>query len=244
MVVTQTDDPAESALARRFPELPQHCYNDVAPGTDEVEEWRDWSGIETTPDQRRIEDFVSRYDLRGAALLHIGVGNSGLALRFADRAETIVGTTISPAELRHGTGLGIGNYRVALNNKYGGVPVPGPDRFDFIIDNNPTTFGCCRGHFHKMMAEYRRRLKDSGMIVTDCAGLGWLVSTEGANPRWKFDYDDWAFLGHAYGLRPECVDDTLYVLAGRSAVVRRPIAPRRSFRTAARRLSRVLRARI
>jgi hypothetical protein len=243
MAVAPVKASAFDMLAARFVELPKHCGTDAAPGIDEVEEWRDWTAIETTPDQRRIEDFVSRYNLRDAVLLHIGVGNSELAKRFAPGARAILGTTISAAEHSHGEQLRLPNYLVFINNKYSGIPVPGDDVFDFIIDNNPTTFGCCVYHLDKMMSEYRRRLKDTGMIVTDRQGLGWIVSTEGANPRWKFDYADWTALGRAYGLRPERVDDFVYVLAGKEAEIRRQKGLR-TLRGAVRKLARMLRGRL
>jgi hypothetical protein len=42
---------------------------------------RNWSQKWTTPDQLRIERYIDRFDLRSKRILHIGIGNSGLARR-------------------------------------------------------------------------------------------------------------------------------------------------------------------
>ncbi|UVF18427.1 hypothetical protein HPT29_018250 [Microvirga terrae] len=230
----------EHLWSERFPALPRYCGNDSQPGIDEVEEWRDWTMLDTTPDQLRIEGFLERHDLSQATLLHVGVGNSGLAKRFAQRTKEIVGTTISNSEMCHGRKLNILNYHVYINNKYSGEPVPGPEEFDFIIDNNPTTFACCRDHLCKMMVQYRSRLKENGMIVTDREGLGWVVSAPSANPRWGFSFDDWAALGEVFRLKPKRIDNDIYVLAGESAVIRHNFRPP-SIKHAVRKISRLFR---
>ena len=69
----------------RFSELPFDCGNDISPGIIYGPDLRDWSAKATTPDQYRIEKFIDRFDLRDKRVLHVGIGNSGLAKRFHRR---------------------------------------------------------------------------------------------------------------------------------------------------------------
>ena len=85
-----------------------------------------------------------------------------------------------------------------------------PASFNFILDNNPSTFCCCFFHFARMMTTYRALLIDGGQIVTDRMGLGWVVT--GGNPRWRFDFADWARIAEALGLAAEDVDSNVYTM--------------------------------
>ena len=210
---------------QRFAELPMRCGAKRQPGIDEVEQWRDWTALPTTADQLRIEDYLAAFDLAGKRILHIGVGNSGLAQRFSPRAKEIFGTTISPAEAAHGAALGLPNYRVAVHNKYSGDDDAVAGRFDFIVDNNPTTFGCCLEHFAAMLDFYASRLAPGGQIVTDRVGLGWTVSAPGANTRWGFSFDDLAQVAALAGLSAHRAGRHTYVLS--RGVLRRPSLPSR-----------------
>jgi hypothetical protein len=211
------DDPVsdEAALralhAERFAALPFDCGQELQPGVADVDEWRDWSAMPTTPDQLRIEDYIDRFALAGKALLHVGSGNSLLARRFARRAAKIVGTTVVPAEVRCGEAMGIGNYRVLLHNKYRGGDGMAGDRFDFIVDNNPATFCCCLTHLSRMLGFYGQSLAEGGQIVTDRVGLGWTM--EGAHSRWSLDFDDLAAVARLAGLDAHDVGGGTIVLA-------------------------------
>lgn len=218
---------AERLFSGRFAALPTDCGQVCEPGTDEVEAWRDWTDRPTTEDQVRIENVLADLVRPGSRILHVGVGNSGLARRFARPGRTIIGTTISTAELAHGNSLNLPGYAVHALNEYGDTPPPGPAEFDFIVDNNPTAFGCCRTHLLQMLDHYQSRLARDGLILTDRKGLGWVTSAPGANPRWAFSVEDWAQVGRLFGLRIEQLSDTVVALAppgGR--VVRRPLLRR------------------
>jgi len=128
---------------RRFPDLPLDCGNPGNPGVRYSIDLRDWSAKATTPDQKRIEHYIDRYDLRRKRVLHIGIGNSGLAQRFARRVKEIVGTTIDEPEMAVARSLAIPNYRFVLHNKYSGDDAAVEGTFDFILDNNPTSPCCC-----------------------------------------------------------------------------------------------------
>jgi hypothetical protein len=201
----------------RFSALPLTCGNDASPGLDEVEEWREWSHQDTTPDQRRIEDYLDTWDLTGLSILHVGIGNSQFAARFSLRARRIVGFTLSRLEAQQGERLGLPNYRPVVCNKYRRDAFKHLDRFDIVVDNNPSTFACCRRHFIDMMSSYARLIEPTGMLVTDRVGLGWVVSTPGAHPRWSFDFADWAAIGSLYGLHASAVDEYVYRLTPQPA---------------------------
>jgi len=199
----------------RFPELPLDCGNPRNPGIVYAEDLRDWSDKATTPDQARIERYIDRYDLRSARILHIGIGNSGLARRFHRRVKDIVGTTIDESEMRVASSLGLPNYRFLKHNKYSGQDAAIEGTFDFILDNNPTSPCCCISHLSDMLEFYAAKLAPDGQIVTDRLGLGWVP--EETNPRWRFDFDDLAAVGAAAGLAAFRMNSNTYVLSRSAA---------------------------
>jgi hypothetical protein len=196
----------------RFRDLPLDCGNDANPGVQETEAWREWYNQDTTPDQERIEEYLDKLDLAGLTVLHIGIGNSKFALRFSPRVKTIIGTTISDWEARRGRELDLPNYSPIVHNKYLEQSPPEFRHFDIVIDNNPTTFACCRRHLACMMSNLAVSIVPDGVHVTDRQGLGWVVSAPDANPRWSFDFDDWAALGAAFGLPAARLTDDIYAL--------------------------------
>lgn len=207
------------ALARlhdeRFAELPLDCGRELDAGIADEDKWRDWSAMPTTPDQARIESYIDRFDLRGRAILHVGSGNSLLAARFARRASRIVGTTVVEGEARCGEELAakakLRNYRVLMHNKYAGAGVLAGERFDFIVDNNPSTFCCCLTHFARMIEFYAGALSSNGQIVTDRVGLGW--TSDNVNPRWRFTAQDLAAVAQLAGLTLYPTGDLTLVLS-------------------------------
>lgn len=216
---TKVDPDMWRALtAGRFKDLPAVCRSTTEPGLTDSETWRDWADRPTTPDQLRIEDYLDAQDLHGRRILHIGLGNSSLAKRFIAGAAEIVGTTVVQHEVDHARSLGMERYSAFLNNKYA-ASFDGPTgRFDYIVDNNPTTFCCCLTHFANMLEFYADSLAEAGQLVTDRVGLGWAHIPEG-NPRWAFDFEDLAAAGAAVGLTASRVDRNVYVLS------RKPLEP-------------------
>lgn len=130
----------------------------------------------STPDQQRIEAVLGSWDLTRKSLLHVGVGNSSLAQRFAPRCEVIDGITVSPRERDRAQLLALPNYQVVCANKYAAA-LPGvlSRRYDFIIDNNLASFACCGFHLLTMFSNYRLLLKHQGMVLTDQAGMDWVA---------------------------------------------------------------------
>ena len=205
----KVDERLDSLWERRFRDLPVDCFQAVG-GREDIEEFREWSHRDTTEGQLRIEAYLHDLDLTGRSILHVGIGNSRFALRFAYRARTIVGWTRSHQELDLARSLGLSNYHPSVHNKYGDSPA---GCFDFIIDNNPTSFACCRRHLGGMMSMYAALLAPGGMLLSDCDGLAWVAGGEHANPRWSFDFEDWQALAGVFGLKATPLNPWTYALS-------------------------------
>jgi hypothetical protein len=195
---------------RRSPyqSCPDVCRNLDNPGVagsrlDKV----DFSGRETTKDQARIEAVLEEMDLAGKSLLHVGVGNSRLAERFAPRVARIDGLTIAPGEKARADALGLGNYRVDLANKYSRA-LRLRHRYDFIIDNNLASFACCRYHFYLMLDTYLAALRPGGLILTHQRGMDWTF----ADPRWRLTYEDLVGLEAKLPIRISRLTDAVYAI--------------------------------
>lgn len=195
----------------RFPDLPLDCGNVRNPGVTYSEDLSDWSNKAKTPDQARMERYIDQYDLADARILHIGIGNSSLAKRFHARAREIVGTTIDQPEMQVAHNLALPDYRFVIHNKYSGQNDVVEGRFDYILDNNPTSPCCCIRHLSNMIEFYDEKLAPNGQIVTDQEGLGWVP--DGTNPRWKFGFDDLVAVGAAARLSAFRITRTVYVLS-------------------------------
>jgi hypothetical protein len=206
----------------RFCELPFDCGNTSDPGVIYNEDIRDWSDKPTTPDQERIERYIDRYDLEQKRILHIGIGDSGLANRIHRRVKEIVGTTIDEPEMRVARSRALSKYTYALHNKF--TPWDGivEGRFDFIIDNNPTSPCCCVRHLAALFDFYDAKLTPGGQIVTDRQGLKWVP--RGSDPRWGLDFDDLVLVAAAAGFSVYRMNSTVYVLS-RTPPVKPGIAP-------------------
>jgi hypothetical protein len=195
----------------RFPELPFDCGNSSDPGIIHGPDLRDWSAKSTTSDQYRIEKYIDRFDLRDRRVLHIGIGNSGLARRFHGHVKEIVGTTIDKPEIEVAQTLGYPNYSAVLHNKYSGGSASLAGKFDLILDNNLTSPCCCFAHLAALFSFYEDRLARGGQIVTDREGLAWVPPE--SNRRWSFDFDDLAAVASAAGLAAFRVNRSVYVLS-------------------------------
>lgn len=169
----------------------------------------DYSSTPATSDQRQIEDVLGRRDLRNARLLHVGVGDSGLALRLHPHCRAIDGLTVSENELRQGKTFALPNYRVWRVNKYGREMLralqPG---YDVIIDNNPASFACCAFHFSILLDNYRWALAPGGEMLTAQRGLRWVAGDR----VWRMTFNDLAEAGYRFGLRATMVTDDVYSL--------------------------------
>jgi hypothetical protein len=182
-----------------------------APGVIYSDDLRDWSDKATTSDQARMERYIDRYDLRRGRILHIGIGNSGLARRFHRRVGEIVGTTIDDPEMQVARALSLPNYTFVVHNKFLGRNDIVEGTFNFILDNNPTSPCCCIRHLAVLFEFYAEKLASGGQVVTDRQGLEWV--TESNLPRWGFDFDDLAAVATAAEFSAFRMTRNVYVLA-------------------------------
>jgi hypothetical protein len=160
-----------AAETRAYATYREDCGSEQ-PGVASNEEAIDWTRQETTPDQARIEAVLDTMALAGAQILHVGVGNSKLAQRFASRVHGIDGITVHENEKTGADVLAIANYSVYVINKYGReVMSVLPHTYDFIIDNNLASFACCKKHFSVMLENYTTVLRSRGRILTCQIGM-------------------------------------------------------------------------
>jgi hypothetical protein len=196
----------------RFGNLPLRCSEHKYPGIADQKGWTDWSNHETTPDQLRIEKHLLNFVNKSSRILHVGVGNSKLAIRFAPLVKNIVGMTIVPAEVRLGQSLAIENYQVLLWNKYHKWHDGHGSRFDAIVDNNPSTFACCVYHMMEMFTWYAESLEPSGAIFTDRTGLEQVLKHTERTESDTLNFDSWAMIGRCFGLHAVDIDGSVFVL--------------------------------
>ena len=173
--------------------------------------WIDHTGLETTVDQARIEVALETLPLgRETQILHIGVGNSRFAERFAPRVRRVDGLTVCEPEKHLAGGLAIANYTVHLLSKYSReFLLEIEHRYDYIVDNNLASYACCKYHFHRMLDNYVWCLRPGGRVLTEQRGMDFTVEDD---PRWKLSYDDLVAVGRRFGLRAGAVTDTVYEL--------------------------------
>ena len=203
-----------SAMARRarYDDCPEVCGRLHHPGlATDVQRWIDHTGLDTTVDQARIEDALDGMGPAAAQqILHVGVGNSRLAERFAPRVRLVDGLTVWAPEKTFADALRIPNYTVHFVSKYSREFLLTIEHdYDYVVDNNLASFACCKYHFHRMLDNYLWCLRPGGRILTDQRGMDWTVEDD---PRWQLTYDDLVALGERFPLRAARVTDTVYEL--------------------------------
>jgi hypothetical protein len=203
--------------SKRITTLPQRCEKTAWPGVTDEEPHRDWSAYETTDDQTRIENRLSLFVDANSDILHVGLGNSRLAMRFSASVNSITGITVSQQEVDLAVKSGLANYHASVWNKYQYFLSAPRHGFDAIVDNNPTSFTCCIWHLSEMMAWYADSLRNDGAIFTDAVGLSWVLGVAEAVPGSGFNFAQWAELGRCAGLEALAIDSNVYALFKPSA---------------------------
>lgn len=191
------------------------CGNLKEPGLAHGDaKYIDHAELDTTVDQLAIEEALQGLSWRGRNLLHVGIGNSRLARRFAGGLGLIDGITICRREIELGNSTGIPNYTVHFLNKYGrqflGVL---RHRYDFVVDNNLASFVCCRYHFYRLLDNYLAVLQPGGLILTDQRGMDWTVDES----RWRLTHDDLRGLELKFPLTVSRLGETVFALESREA---------------------------
>lgn len=200
-------------LNELYPGLPIDCGNSLRPGVVDDSVWGDYSRYDTTPDQLRIERYLSGQNLQGARVLHVGVGNSNFALRFHRSVASIVGTTMTESERDKALALKVPGYRCLMHNKYLGDDGYVGGDFDFVIENSLTTYACCLTHFTRMMEFYAGALAERGQLVTDLQGLAHLIDLRPELAEFSFSFHDLAQTAPLFGLTAFDIDSSVFVLA-------------------------------
>src|SRR2546428_1919213 len=172
----------------------------------------DWTQQETTRDQPRIEAVLDTLAVTGASILHVGVGNSRFAQRFASRARHIDGLTVHQNEKTYADALGLPNYTVYVLNKHSQAFVSViANTYDFIIDNNLASFACCKYHFSVMFENYLRALTSHGQILTCQIGMDAYHGHFG----WVMTYADLVSLESHFPMHVSQLTDVVYAIAAR-----------------------------
>ncbi|HEV7452061.1 MAG TPA: hypothetical protein VGO16_11875 [Pseudonocardiaceae bacterium] len=200
-------------LPSRYDSCPEVCGRLEHPGlATDMPIWIDHTREETTVDQARIEGALEGMDIEDRHVLHVGVGNSRFAQRFAGRVRLVDGLTVSPREKELADSLRIANYTVHLLSKYGREFLRMiENRYDFIVDNNLASFACCKYHFFRMLDNYLWCLRPRGLILTDQRGMDWTVDDD---PRWKLTFEDLVALERRFPVAVAKVTDTVYEIGG------------------------------
>ena len=191
-----------------YESCPEVCGNMDRPGLAlDMPIWVDHTKDETTVDQASIEAELDQMELSGKNILHVGVGNSEFARRFANRVSLIDGLTVSQNEKAVADSLRISNYAVYFLNKYSREFVLTiKNKYDFIVDNNLASFVCCKYHFYLMMDNYIWSLGPGGQILTDQQGMDWVIE----DPRWKLTHQDLVALESKFPVKAIRLTDTVF----------------------------------
>jgi hypothetical protein len=192
----------------QYESCPEVCGKMENPGLAlDMPLWVDHTKEDTTVDQARIEAELDKMSLSGKNILHVGVGNSKFARRFANRVTLIDGLTVSHNEKTLADSIEISNYTVYLLNKYSREFILMlRNRYDFIIDNNMASFACCKYHFYLMLDNYIWALKSGGRILTDQQGMDWVIE----DSRWKLTFQDLLALENKFPVKAGRITDTVF----------------------------------
>lgn len=145
-----------------------------------------WTTRKTTKDLRNIEAFLSPHT-DPIKVLQIGVGNSSLYKNIRHRTSKFVGITVVEDEVdfakqsfpdEYGS-----KYKVTVCNKYSSRLVTLGVGFDYIVDNDISSYACCKKHFNDMLEAYSRMLSKNGKILIGFNGLGYFDSGFGMTMR-------------------------------------------------------------
>ncbi len=205
-----------SASRSRYDDCIEVCGKLDHPGlATDTPRWIDHTGLATTVDQARIEDALEGMRLTpDVRILHVGVGNSQLAQRFAPRVARIDGLTVCAAEKELADSLAIADYRVHLLSKYSREFLTTIEHsYDYIVDNNLASFACCKYHFYRMLDNYLWCLRPGGRVLTDQRGMDWTVEND---PRWQLTFEDLVGLGERFPVKAFPLTDSVYEIRHRA----------------------------
>jgi len=135
-----------------------------------------WLTIEVTPDQKRIEDYLNNIEVNNNVILHVGTGNSSFGSQFS-KNNIVDSITVMDDEFQYAKSLALLNYNCFKINKYSPNLLKLPNKYDYIVDNNLSSFACCKIHFVEMINNYKILLNNGGSIITDLKGMAYHQSS-------------------------------------------------------------------
>ena len=134
-----------------------------------------WEDRAVTSDEMDIINFLdNKKKIQLRSVLHVGIGNSYFAKKFATRFN-ITGITISQKEVEAAETMQLLNYKVFLFDKYSIQFKKFLDKnsFDLIIDTNLKSYSCCQESFEFMINNILKSIKPNGMLITSINGMKW-----------------------------------------------------------------------
>jgi hypothetical protein len=175
----------------------------------------DYSSCAPTDDQMAINRWLTRAPLAGKRILHVGAGNSSIASLLADDVDAVVAVTVSVDEWRHAQRLDLPGYTPLLMNKHGETFANAFDAgsFDYIVDNNLSSFACCQKHFERYFAAIAEAMAEDGVILTHWFGMQWVldVGVDDVEPAWLLDEHKLRTIATAFGLRLDRDGDVFFM---------------------------------
>jgi len=167
-----------------------------------------WVEIDVTVDQSRIERVLETLSLGNKRLLHVGIGCSNIARKYANQTTPIDGITVVSEEKEHADSLGLSHYTTHVINKYNDEELNSlAQRYDIIVDNNLSSFACCQHHYRKMLKNYIDVLTINGMILTDSTGMNFFEDYA-----FPIDEKDLLELEREFPVRVLKVDESVFAL--------------------------------
>ncbi len=145
-----------------------------------------WVKRKTTEDLRNMQKYLSSQDTP-LSIFHVGIGNSSLFGLLGQRTSRFTGITISEDEIAFAreqfpNDVGL-KYDVRLANKYSSDLVSLGRDFDYIVDNDLSSYACCRHHFFDMLSSYRAMLRQGGAVLLGFNGLRYFDTGFGLSER-------------------------------------------------------------
>lgn len=135
-----------------------------------------WINRKTTSDLKLIQKYITSKKYK--TILQVGTGNMSLYKSANKSFEIFYGITILQEELNYGKDVLIKNHdtrsKILFWNKYSGdFRFLKGNRVDLIIDNDLSSYACCKYHFKKMVSAYSEILQNNGLILVGLKGLGY-----------------------------------------------------------------------
>ena len=126
---------------------------------------------ETTPDQEDINLWLKSRINDSIKVLHIGTGSSSVATMFSKKIKLIDSVTVVKSEKINADDLKLQNYETFLLDKYSDSLNNLPNRYNYILDNNITSYAKCLEDVVKLFKSYFYLLERDGSIISHVNGL-------------------------------------------------------------------------